>query len=179
MEKKFKLFLIVALSVLFLQGVFTLIWSSVRKNKTAYIKTEQVYNGFGLKKRLETDLKKTVDIRQHLLDSLRLQLDLFSMQLQDKNKKADSNLVNSFSSMRENYFRRQEEFRQSNESLAKQYTDQVWAQLNQYLADYGHQKGYEYIFGANGDGALMFADDAVNITDDVSAYVNTRFNGQP
>ena len=35
------------------------------------------------------------------------------------------------------------------------------------------------IFGANGDGNLMLADDAVNITEEVKGYVNERFKGQP
>lgn len=179
MEKRFKLFLAAALAVLFVQGVFNLVWTVTDKPKTAYINTEQVYNGFGLKKKLEADLKKTMDSRQHLLDSMRLQLEMISIKVQDDPAYKNGLVENSFSGMRDLYFRRQEEFRQQNEALAKQYTDQVWAQLNQYLKDYGKQNGYEYIFGANGDGALMFADDTENITDEVASYVNNRFNGQP
>lgn len=178
MEKKFKIFLIISVSLLFMQGAFTLIWVT-GKEKTAYINTEEVYNNFEMKKGLEAQLKNVQDARQHLLDSLKLQLDMMSIRLQQNEKDTDSLLFNSFSDMRDAYFKKQEEFKESNEILAQKYTDQVWIQLNQYMKDFGHQNEYRYIFGATGDGALMFADDAVNITVEVQGYVNDRFKGQP
>lgn len=178
MEKRFRQILIAALVVLFVQGGFTLFWLTRHKNKTAYINTEAVYNSFEMKNQLEKELKKTSGIRQHILDSMRLQLDMISMRLQDRPAGKDSALSKTFRAMRENYFQRQEEYRQADEAQAKEYTDQVWTQLNAYIKEYGTNHGYQYIFGANGDGALMFADDAVNITDDLQAFVNQRFKGQ-
>jgi outer membrane protein len=172
------MFIIVALSLLFVQGVCTFIWTA-GKGKTAYINTEELYNSFGLKTKLESELKKTQAARQSLLDSLRLQLDMMSMRIRQERQENDSNITGAFANLRESYFARQEEFKQSSETLAQQYTGQIWTQLNQYISDYGHDKGYQYIFGANGDGALMFADDAVNITEELKGYVNERFKGQP
>jgi outer membrane protein len=178
MEKKFRIILSVALVLLFAQGIFNLLWLK-HGTKTAYINTETVYNDFGLKKKMEADLKKTQLIRTNILDSMKLQLDMMYAHMQEKQQLDDSLLINAFTNLRDQYFKRKEEFTQANETLAQQYTGQIWSQLNQYLQDYGHAKGYEYIFGANGDGNLMFADDAVNITEEVKGYVNERFKGQP
>jgi outer membrane protein len=177
-EKKFKILLITSLALLFALGIFNIFWTR-HGGMTAYINTEQVYNNFDLKKKMESQLKMTEQIRQGMLDSMKLQLDLMYSHMQSKGEINDSFLVTSFGNLRDTYFKRQEEFRQANEALAQQYTSEIWSQLNQYLQDYGHKKGYQYIFGATGDGALMFADDAVNITDDVKGYVNDRYKGQP
>lgn len=178
MEKKFKTLLITSLALLFGLGIFNLFWTH-HGGLTAYVNTEMVYNNFELKKKMETQLKSIEQIRSSMLDSMKLQLDLMYSHMQLKQETNDSMMANNFSNLRDTYFKRQEEFKQANEALAQQYTSQIWSQLNQYLQDYGHKKGYQYIFGANGDGALLFADDAVNITDDVKGYVNDRYKGQP
>jgi outer membrane protein len=178
MEKKFKLFIIGAVSLIVLQGAFTITWMT-SGSKTAYINTETVYNNFELKKKLEADLKSTQSARQYLLDSLRFQLEILSVEVQKPEKKGDSILVRNFNGMREYYFQQQQQFQEDNDALAEKYTGQVWAQLNQYIKEYGTEQNYEYIFGASGDGALMYANDAVNITDEVNGYVNERFQGKP
>ena len=177
MEKKFKVFIISAVAAILLQGVVTFIWLSARP-KTAYINTESVYNSFDLKKKLERDLKETQSARQALLDSMRLQLEMLSLQLQQEDKKSDELLASRFNQMRENYFAKQREFEESNNALADQYTGQVWSQLNTYIKEFGANEDYEYIFGASGDGSLMYADDAVNVTDEISAFVNNRYQGR-
>ena len=178
MDKKFKILLITSLALLFGLGIFNIFWTRHSK-MTAYINTEQVYNSFDLKKKKESQLKATEQIRQGMLDSMKLQLDMMYSHMQAKQETKDTLLINVFTNLRDTYFKRQEEFKQANEALAQQYTNEIWSQLNQYMKDYGHTKGYQYIFGANGDGALLFADDAVNITEDVKGYVNDRYKGQP
>ena len=86
-------------------------------------------------------------------------------------------MLSRFTSIRESYFARQEEFEEANSVLAEEYTAQVWTQLNEYIKAYGEEEGYRYIFGATGDGSLMYAEDAVNITEEVSSYVNEHYNG--
>jgi outer membrane protein len=178
MEKKFRTIIILGLILLTALGLFNIFWTH-HDGKSAFINTEQVYENFDLKKKKESELKSTEQIRQGMLDSMKLQLDMMFSQMKEKQKINDSLSVNNFTHLRETYFKRQEEFKQANEALAKQYSTEIWSQLNQYLKDYGQKMGYQYIFGANGDGALLFADDAVNITDDVKGYVNERFKGQP
>lgn len=176
MERKFKIFLIASVCVLLGLGTLTVLrtWHG----ETAYINTQDVYNNFALKNKLESELKKTQQTRQYILDSLRFQVEVLSAEVQKPERKSDSALVSQFTALRENYFRHQQEFEESNAALADKYTEQIWSQLNAYIKEYGEEEGYSYIFGASGDGALMYADDAVNITDDVNGYVNERYTGK-
>jgi outer membrane protein len=177
MEKKFKVFIAVAVTAILIQGVITFVWLNTQP-KTAYINTETVYNNFELKKKLEAQLKETQTVRQVLLDSLRFQIEVLSLELEREDRKNDPALMSQFNSMRESYYARQQEFDESNTLLAEKYTGEVWSQLNTYIAEYGAEEEFEYIFGASGDGSLMYADDAVNITDEVNEFVNERYLGK-
>lgn len=177
MEKKFKIFVICAVTAILVQGVITFVWLHTRP-KTAYIDTESVYNNFELKKNREADLKKTQTARTALLDSLRLQLEMISMKLQSDDSNKDVALEDRFNHLRQNYFDKQKEFEEANTALADQYSGEIWTQLNTYIKAYGEQEGYQYIFGASGDGALMYADDAVNVTEEVNTYVNASYQGK-
>lgn len=178
MEKKYKIFIGCVVSLILLQVTITMIWVG-SKSKTAFINTETIYEKFALKQKLEDELKATQSARNILLDSLRFELDLLALEVQKPEKQADSALIRNFNALRDYYFQQQQQLQEDNDALAQQYTEQIWTQLNQYIKEYGSENDYEYIFGANGDGALMFANDAVNITDDVNNFVNERYQGQP
>ncbi len=176
MDRRFKFFLIASVIALLALGTVAAFRPS--SVSPAYVNTEEIYNNFDLKKRLEAELKRTQEVRQSVLDSIRFQVEQLALEVQKPERKSDSLLNSRFVEMRESYFRRQQEYEESNSAMAEQYTAEIWSQLNTYIKEYGEEEGYSYIFGASGDGALMYADDAVNITTEVNGYVNERFNGK-
>lgn len=63
--------------------------------------------------------------------------------------------------------------------LTKQYTEKseafqasIWEELNQRIEEYGEMMGYTYILGANGDGSIMYGDNAEDITEELIIYLN-------
>jgi len=52
----------------------------------------------------------------------------------------------------------------------------IWKRLNPYIAEYGKEKGYAYIYGANGTGNVLYADEGEDITDELIEYVNKRYH---
>jgi outer membrane protein len=48
----------------------------------------------------------------------------------------------------------------------------IWDKINRKINDYGKEQGYDYIFGAKGDGSIMYASDKKDITKAVIAYIN-------
>jgi outer membrane protein len=48
----------------------------------------------------------------------------------------------------------------------------IWDQINAKINAYGKEQGYDYIFGAKGDGSIMYASDKKDITKEVIAYIN-------
>lgn len=57
-------------------------------------------------------------------------------------------------------------------------TSDIIAQVNAYLKKYGEQKGYTIIFAATDYGNIAYANDKLNVTDDVLEGLNKEFKGQ-
>lgn len=63
------------------------------------------------------------------------------------------------------------------QELSERYTADIWRQINESVSAYGSEHGYDFIFGASGDGNLMYARTANDITDDVIRYINRKYEG--
>ena len=61
------------------------------------------------------------------------------------------------------------------QELSSRYTADIWKRINHYVSDYGKTEGYDFIFGATGDGGLMYANDVNDITDEVILYLNKKY----
>lgn len=80
---------------------------------------------------------------------------------------------------RRNYIlRKKKSFEEDNEKMVKQYDENIIKQLNQYVKDYGEKNKYQFIYGADGSGNLMYADSTYDLTKKIIEYVNERFNGE-
>jgi outer membrane protein len=61
-----------------------------------------------------------------------------------------------------------QEYQQKSETFERV----IWEKINQKVNEYGKEQGYDYIFGAKGDGSIMYASDEKDITKEVIAYIN-------
>lgn len=168
-----------------LAGVFfsaTVIVScySLRKpvSQTAYVDIGIIYNEFGLKKELETKYTNVQSTRKRIIDSLGLELTILSNRVK-QNLASDlkDSIGQQFTAKQQEYMYRKQAFESDNDAVTEQYSAQIWKQLNQYITDYGKANGYDYIFGGDGSGSLMYAREGLNITDQVKTYVNQRYKG--
>jgi outer membrane protein len=149
---------------------------SCSEQKTGYIEIGKVYNEFQYKKELEAQLQNTQQARKLILDSLELELKSMSQTLDAV--KSSREAIGLFEKKRQEYFNKAELFEKDNQSQVAQYTEQIMKQLNQYVQDYGRENSYTYVLGAEGTGALMFADSSRNITGEVISYINAKYKGK-
>ncbi|MEO5641915.1 MAG: OmpH family outer membrane protein [Bacteroidia bacterium] len=175
---------------LFIPALFVVAFSAIgfsvflfaTRPKIAYVDLAKVYNGFELKKQLETQLKVVQQVRQRTLDSLELGLKMISRNLQsidsDKSKNEIQIKTNEFEALKQDYLYKQENFSSDNSSLLQQYDQQVWKQLNQYVKDYGEANGYTCILGGDGSGNVMYSSKGLDITEELIAYTNKCFKGE-
>ena len=81
--------------------------------------------------------------------------------------------------LRDLYSKRAEEYGREETLLVEQFTSEVWAFINDGIKEYGDTHGYDFIFGATGDGSLMFARESTNVTDSVIQFINRKYSGKP
>jgi len=129
------------------------------RQKSAYVLNQRLFDGFTGKKELEAKITSLRADNKHKIDSLALLME------QKKNEPA---LIQYYSGIISGY-------ELTEKQVSDQYTSDIWKRLNQYIADFGKEKNYDFIFGTSGYGNLMYASDVHDVTDDVIEYVNKRY----
>ena len=59
------------------------------------------------------------------------------------------------------------------------YNNKILQQLNQYVKEFGDKNRFSFIFGAAGNGSLMYGTESADITDEAIEFANERFQGEP
>ena len=157
-------------------GVLVAVYFKSTEKRMAFVKIGKVYDEFQMKKDLETKYTTVDKTRKNLMDSLELDLKLLSNKLEQGSR--DQNLMLEFETKKQNYLLKKKQFEEDNNAMASQYTQQIMKQLNTYVGDYGKEKKFTYILGAEGSGVIMHADPSEDITEDVILYVNSKYKGQ-
>jgi outer membrane protein len=150
------------------------------RQKTAYVEIKKVFNSFQMKKELEEKYKQTAMAREKMIDSLSFDLKLISKQLNEQQiskEGLNEDLVRTFEFKREEYLKLKKQYNEDNAALSQKYDSQILEQMNQYVIEFGKKNHYDLIFGADGNGSLMHANDAYNISDEVIIYINNKYKG--
>jgi outer membrane protein len=175
---KAKSFILPGISLLSVAAIGLSVFSLLHKPRTAYVDLGKIYNEFTLKKELETKLQQVQLSRQSQLDSMKLDLNVLAKNIQSGKAENQKAIEQEFQSKRQQYALKNQAFSEENDRVSQAYDDQIWKQLNQYVKEFGKEKEYKLIFGAEGSGTLMYADAGDDITDQVLAYVNDRYKGK-
>jgi len=168
--------LIVIIVLLIAGTAIVFITKEVVKQKTAYVNIKEVYNGFNLKKELESKYLKVQNERKQIIDSLILEYKYFENKANAN--KNDKKLQVELESRKDNIIQKKSRFEEDNQALTMQYDKEILTQLSQYIKDYGKQNGYTYIFGTDESGYLLYADEDKNITKQITDYVNNKYSGK-
>lgn len=151
------------------------IYSLTSQPKMGYVKGGELFEGFNGKKDLEAKFTKSEVDQQSMLDTLTLEIADLTNQLTEKPN--DKALIKKKNQKEKLFLELQQRFSQKNSSQNQQFSEAIWKQINQYTLEYGKQEGYDYIFGATGNGSLMYAKDAQDITKEVLKYINKKYEG--
>lgn len=156
------------------------IYQYMNKPKIAYVQLEKVYNSFDLKKQLEKKLETVLNSRKNILDSMEIRLKSSGAVIDGmtQNNKERSARIEQFGLLQQDYLMKKKLFDEDNQRTVQNYDQQTWEQINQFVKDYGKEKNYDFIIGGNGSGNLMFAKEAFDITEEVTAYLNERNKGK-
>jgi outer membrane protein len=139
-----------------------LIYHKYVKQQTAYIDIKKVFNNFQMKKELEQRFKTAQVVRDKVLDSLQGNLRIISKILNGQKQSAlniDENLVRQFEIRRNEYLKTKERLEEESASLSQKFDSQILERMTEYIMDYGKKNNYDFIYGADGNGSLMYSND--------------------
>lgn len=172
-SKNLKILFSLVIVVLAAAVVYLLLKNCSEKN--AWVDVKKIYNDFSLKQELEKKYKQVETERKNILDSLELDLNIMAREL-NKIKLSDAQ-IKEFELQKERYLYKKQQFTQENEQTQQTYNEQILTQLNQYVKDYCKTKDYDFVFGADGNGSLMYSKETKEITAEVIVYINNKYKG--
>ncbi len=176
MENKKTILLILIIVSFSIGGIF-LYKEFSNSNKTAFVKLEKIFEEYLLTIEVKKEVKKVQLLRKHQLDSLELNLKIIRKNLLAMDKVSNQAQYH-FDELVNEYKEKESEINQLNMSLESKYETEIWNRVNSGIEEYGKEKGYQYIFGTKGDGNLMYADDNLDITNEVIVYLNKNYEGK-
>lgn len=136
-----------------------IVLSSCAQKKTGYVDMFKLVSEFELQKEYSEEAKRAIDKQKAMIDSA-----VFAEKLKDPaaSERLKTELYTTLY--------------QKTEQANKEIEGMIWKRLNPYLEEYGKEKGYDFIYGANGTGNVLYADKELNVTDDLIKYVNNRYH---
>lgn len=157
------------LIILIFIGTFIIIYVSSIK-KIAYIDTNKVIKEYKLTEEINKEVKQFEENRKNIIDSLANEI----KEIQQGSIKLENEKIEQ---LKANYFEKREKFLIEINQVKQNGIDKVVDKINQNVIDFGKENNYDIIFGANGDGAIMFAKDTYNITEEIIKYLNAKHEG--
>ncbi len=149
---------------------------TVNDKKEAYVVTGELFSEFDYQKELDIEYKKLREDKMKNLESMRAHV--LSLEERARSEKATQQEI-------ANYQYRYNEFLQAeasvNEELTKingEYSVKIWDKINSLVSQFGEENNYEVIFGAGGSGNIMYAHEGKNITNELIAFCNLKYNGK-
>lgn len=162
----------VAIQIGLLVVFFVLLES--KKDKTAFIRLEKVYEDFQLKKDLEAKFKYVESKRKSMLDSLELELKLLYQRISQE-KSANKGILENYEAKKETYFVRKQQYSEDNQKLMDQYHSQIISRIGDYSSTFGKLNGYAYIFGTESSGSVMYSKEDMDVTTEFLKFINNSY----
>jgi len=175
--KKIKIALTLACLVVVAMITLALTVGGKEKNTIAYINNQEVYAAFGLTKDLQKEYNKTFNQRKALLDSMEAKLAGLAKK-GEMEKGRDKDELSRVTVMQEELVIRKRQLEQENQALNQKYQVQILEQMNDYLEMFGKEKGLKFLFGANGNGEIMYADPTLDMTSEAIVFINQKYAGK-
>lgn len=134
------------------------------RSQLAYIDSERVFNEFAMTR----DVKKMGDNQIRILKK---EIDSLYVVLNDPAKKDISDSVlRAILKKEENL-----------EHFSKQFTDEeslkIWQRINIYAKDFSQANNYNVLLSKQHNGAVLFADEQNDVSNDFIKYINAKYDG--
>jgi len=143
--------------------------------RAGYVNLGELHDKFIYAQQSRAALLKLQQRHKGLIDSLSVALQ--GLEQRTKNLSAEA-ARGAYAQERAKFYRFQDDLSQNQRRQEEEEEAKVWKRLNEYVQDFGRERGFDLVLGANGTGSIMYVDASLDLTQDAVAYVNKRFKGE-
>jgi outer membrane protein len=164
--KKLKLLPIINLVLLIVGAICMVIFLPPKETpkQYGYVDNLTLFSEFNMVQDLQKTKLPALNVQQKRVDSL-YQL------LQQQTKEA------AIQDLKQKMYVENSKLQNLGTEIKQQINSQVWERLNTYLEEFGKEKKVNLIFGIQGNGNIMYADDAYNFTQEAIQFANSKYEG--
>jgi len=139
-----------------------------------YVQNDRVFHEFKLTVEYQSKLEKIRQQRAAVLDSTETRIRQEQVKL---SKDSPAEELQAYQHKLMEYEAMGKRFEDQNNKLSAQYDAIIWKQLDAYIKEYGDAKGYDIILGTNGTGNVVYASEALDATEELIEFINTKYDG--
>lgn len=176
----FKQFTIGLFSIILILQIF-ITYSFFLDQKVVYVDTNQLLENYEGMKVARQEYQNKAAQWQANIDTLRSELDKEVQayekgkgQMTSKERELNEKLLGTKQKQLLDY---QKGIQQKSQQEDLQMTEQVLTEVNAFIESYGRKKGYKYILGANSSGSIVYAEDYLDITEELQKALNANYQG--
>lgn len=143
--------------------------------KIVYVNLDQLFNGFQMKKELESDFQSKTNQVQKELDHLKLKISIYKEKLETQLSKL---YMDSLTSANARFAELSVLYEENYMTLKEQYDSQIQTQLQTYMLDFGKTKGYDLVITNLNGSTVIYGDNGVNVTEEALQFINQKYAGK-
>lgn len=172
--KKLPILNLLLIIVLFVFVVFSSYQNS--NSREVYIVTGELFQNFDYQNELNAEYIKLKDTKDKEIENYITLLK--KLQQKIKEEQNSDQAIYDYQVGLERLQKLQNDVNDELSKISAEYNDKIWDKLNRYVTEYGKENNYKVIFGAGGDGNIMYAEESINVTSEVVEYCNNKYNGK-
>jgi outer membrane protein len=75
------------------------------------------------------------------------------------------------------FIQAKEELERFNQNFASEESDKIWSRIKSYSLEFAKENQYELIIGSENKTNILFADEDIDITNELLTYINKKYEG--
>ena len=160
--------------------VVAVLLTSCNEEKTAYVDTTKLVQEYKEMKDVEAEFSTQSDSVKKQLDSIAR---TFQQEVQAYQEGMNSMSQEQRQEKEQELMEKQQRIQQQQQMQGNQLREQSDAviysivdKVKNYVAEYGEENGYTYIFGSNESANIMYAKDGKDLTQEILDNLNEKYN---
>ncbi|MGH2665716.1 OmpH family outer membrane protein [Flavobacterium sp.] len=109
--------------------------------------------------------EKEIGARKLFLDSLYTKLQ--SGAISESEKK----------DLMQTFIQGKEELQSFNQNFAAEQTSKIWSRIHGYVNDFSKEQNYKLIIGSQDGQSVLYADQDLDVTEELLQYINKKYEG--
>ena len=151
-------------------------------DKVAFVDNSKLLNDYQEKKDIEAKLKGQISAYERKRDSISMAFQTEARAFDAQAKTLPQNVAQKkYNELMQKSQILQQHLQQEEQKIQMEgqtQMDSLLSKVKKNIKEYGKQKGYTFILGANDGGSVLYGTEKKDITKEVTEYLNNQYKGK-